>query len=225
VFPEWNHTTAFNATVEETCRRREQAQRAAELAGAVAARSVSYLIKPDFGELSGNFLVETSRTPITSTSQELPLEIRQPLYQHEALHVDIYATHAATFIGHRGRNCKFWVNAIKSVSDIFVIGHPDTQGTRKVAIISWYSGGQADRERVRDLIMEFNLKTGGSRYLNCEWLDAVCRSRFREQESVKAEPGGGTWKAQQKRRRKREIHEKKQYVLDGTNDVNFYGLV
>jgi hypothetical protein len=170
-------------------------------------------MKPDLGELSETHM---GGTAATTTTQEIQQNMRQPLYQFEALHVDIRASHAATFIGHRGRNCKFWVNEIEGVSDIFVLGHPDTQGTRKVAIISWYSGGKKDRDRVHDLIMEFNIKTGHGD-LSSEWLDAASRTWSREEQSA--------GRRAQRRRQWWTGRERKQYGLEGTDPLDYFGPV
>jgi hypothetical protein len=231
VFPEWNHTAEFNATVAETCRRRELAQRDAESARAITTRSVSYMRKPDIGELADDFMGGTPTPPLrptTSTTQEIPQTIRQPLYQYEALHIDIYARYAATFIGPKGRNCKFWINKVRGVSDIFVLGHPATQGTRTVAVISWHPGGQVARERVRNLINDFNARIDirtGYPDGRCEWLDAPLRAWLRERRCLKREPGGGVQKTKQRGRRERGVSEQKQDELNRADAVDFYGLV
>lgn len=209
----------FNATVEETRRRRHQAGYLAESSIAAAATAVVRLngATPAFqesGQLTKHCMQEIRVT------QEIPQNVRQSLYQPKALRVDIYASHAGNFIGHRGRNCKYWVNEIQGVNDIFVLGHPDTQGTRKVAIISWYSGGQEGRERVRDLIKEFNIKTG-SGDLSCEWLDEASRAWFREEQGDDGNIGKGRNKFRPRRRR--EDRERRQFELQGTDAVNYFG--
>jgi hypothetical protein len=148
--------------------------------------------------------------------QNSSLGSRQMLTPYESLHVDIAAAHAVIFIGYRGRNCKYWVNQLRGVQDIFVLGEPTTVGTRSVAIISQHAGGEKDRQRVHDLVRDFNQKMLRGEY-KCEWLDVVTADWIQQVTAMKTNKRGVV--------RNRKNLERRELEMGGNEPADYFGEV
>jgi hypothetical protein len=141
-------------------------------------------VTPEAGTPLAGFEKPNQRYPdsrkSTSGHTEGPVPIRSTqrihrklLVKPEVMYTDIDAKYAGIFISRESRNVKFWVDVLPGVDDIHVHGRRKQRGGRRaVSITSRYSGGEADREKVLNMIEEFNsaMSTGGAR---CEWLEAA----------------------------------------------------